>query len=166
MNEYSSQQKKNIIFDIAILGDDENEKYFSKIFPILLNNSKQKFLFNFELFIRDEIKIPEDFINSYYPEFMDRLMNIDILILTFNLSNKLSFEYIKKFYYLYYNKFEEEDKPKNIILIDNEYISKGVENNASNELKKLFNENLYIYIDNEEKLVEILQECIKNLKKL
>ena len=110
-----------------------------------MNNSKQKFLFNFELFIRDEIKIPEDFINIYYPEFMDRLMNIDILILTFNLSNKLSFEYIKKFYYLYYNKFEEEDKPKNIILIDFEYISKGVENNALNELKKLFNENLYIY---------------------
>ena len=93
-------------------------------------------------------------------------MNIDILILTYNSSNKISFEYLKTFYYLYYNNFEEKDKPKNIILIDFGYSSKDIDKNSSEALKKLFNGNFYIHRDNEDKLDKILKECIENLKNI
>ena len=166
MSQYTSEQIKIGKFEIVILGNEENEKYFLKLFPILLDNSKHKFLNRFDLYLKDKIKFPEDFINNYYSELIDRLMNIDILILTYNSSNKISFEYLKTFYYLYYNNFEEKDKPKNIILIDFGYTSKDIDKNSSEALKKLFNGNFYIHRDNEDKLDKILKECIENLKNI
>lgn len=108
-----------------------------------------------------------------YPEIIDKMVNIDILILTYNNSNKLTFEFLKKFYYLYYNKLEEEeDKPKNIIIIEfgnnfNE-INKTKDNNNSEEIQKLFKGHFYNYNnnDNYKKLLKILNECVNNLKKI
>ena len=106
---------------------------------------------------------------------MDKMKNIDILILIYDKSNKLSFESLKRFYYIYYKKFEEKDKPKNIIVIKFNSISKDINNNDndallitndSQQIKNLFGNQFYSCEDNEEKLDEILKHCINNLNNL
>ena len=154
-------------FDVVILGDyEENEELFAKIFRF-----KHKFINRFDLVLREKIKFPNDFMNFEHPEIIDKIINSDILIITYSLSNKLSIDYLKRFYYLYYNKFEEKDKPKKIIMIEfgNNSISKneGYENNEASpldEIQKLFNGYHYYYKDSEDKLLEIFQKCVLDLK--
>ena len=96
-----SSLKKNDKFDVVILGNiDKKDNLFEKTFPIILNTSgiRHKYLNRFDLSIREIISFPKDFINSYNLEFLDNFMNIDILILTYNFTNKLSFEYLRNFY--------------------------------------------------------------------
>ena len=95
-NEKSSKGKKNDKFDVVILGIlDKNEVLFKETFPILLNdsNNRHKYLNRYDLSIRDTISFSKDFTNIYNPEFLDNFNNIDILILTYNCKNKLSFGY-------------------------------------------------------------------------
>ena len=96
-----SSLKKNDNFDVVILGNiDKKDNLFAKTFPIILNNSgiRHKYLNRYDLSIREIISFPKDFINSYNPEFIDNFINIDILILTYNFTNKLSFEYLRTFF--------------------------------------------------------------------
>ena len=154
-------------FDVVILGDyEENEQLFAKAFPF-----KHKFINRFDLVLRDKIKFPKDFMNFEYPEIIDKIINLDILIITYSLSNKLSIDYLKKFYYLYYNKFEEKDKPKKIIMIEFgcNSISKNedyenTETSPLDEIQKLYNGYHYYHKDSEEKLLEIFQKCVLDLK--
>ena len=164
MRKTSSREKAIDKFDVIILGDyDENEQLFKKTFPL-----SHKFINRFELSLREEIKFPKDFIYTYNPEIMDKLINNDILILSYKASNKLSFEFIKKFYYLYYSKFEEKDKPKTIVIIEFDYTTQGYDEKieSPNEIQKLFNAYFYSNKDSEEKLIEIFQKCIVDLKKI
>ena len=75
---------------------EKQDKLLLNSFPIILENSNimQKYLNKFNLSVRKIITFPKNFSNDYYPEFLDKLMNIDILILTFNLRDILSFKYI------------------------------------------------------------------------
>ena len=135
----NNKNNKNDEFDVMIVGDyDKNNELFSKTFPILLNNSeyRHKYINRFDLCLKEEIKFSKDFINLYYPEINDKLMNIDILILTYNLSSSSSIEYLNKFYYLYYNKLEEKDKPKKIIIIEFNYLQKNEIYNVKKLVKK------------------------------
>ena len=164
MSKTSSKEKTIDKFDVIILGDyDENEQLFEKIFPF-----KHRFINRFQLSLQDEIKFPKDFMHIYNPEIMDKMINNDILILAYNTSNKLSIEFIKKFYYLYYSKFEEKDKPKTIIIIEFDYTTQGYDEKieSPNEIQKLFNAYFYSNKDSEEKLIEIFQKCIVDLKKI
>ena len=160
---YKEKHDKFYVLNIG----DKLDKLFSDIFP-----NKLKYINRFKLILKEEIIFPNNFNNEYYPEIIDKMVNIDILILTYNNSNKLTFEFLKKFYYLYYNKLEEEDKPKNIIIIEfgnnfNE-INKTKDNNNSEEIQKLFKGHFYNYNnnDNYKKLSKILNECVNNLKKI
>ena len=174
MSKDSLETKGNGRFDVVIIGDyDENEKLFSKTFPILKNNLKHKYLNRFDLYIREEIKYPKEFTIKYYPELLDKIINIDILILTYNASNKLSFEFLQKFYYMYYSKLEEKDKAKNIIIVEFDNALKDVEKNDIkidlndlNEIRSLFNAYFYKLKESEEKLVDILKNCVQNLTKI
>ena len=177
------EEKKIGKFNIIILGkkDDDNQNLFSEIFPIFENKNRHKYLSKFDLCLKEEIFFPQDFLNIYSPKIIDKLLNIDILILTYNEANQTSFEYLKRFYYLYYNKLEENDKPKNIIIIEFNYISSNLYNeeitiapdnvdrnsrNSVENLKNLFNGYFYSTHENEEKLNRILKECVNNLKKI
>ena len=156
-------------YDVVIIGDFifEAENFFSKLFSESLNNYKYKFINNVGLRMREEVKFPKDFINVYYPEILDKIINIDILFLTIDSSNKSSIELLTKFYYLYYNKLEKNDKPKNIIIIEFYSNSKDIPNKQSDSnlerLKSLFNGYFYNYEDNEEKLNKLLYKCILNI---
>ena len=171
MNKDLSEKKRNGQFDIVIIGDyDENEKLFSNTFPILKNNLRHKYLNRFDLCIREEIKYPKEFAIKYYPEFMDKMANIDILILTYNASNKLTFELLQKFYYIYYNKLEERDKAKIIIIVEFDNPSKyklnndiKIDSNDSQIIRNLFNANFFVYKDSKEKLADVLKKCLKKL---
>ena len=135
-------------FDVVIMGNyDKQDKIFSNAFPILLNKSKIKYKYinRYILSIRERQIFPKDFLNIYHPEIIDKFMKIDILILTFNKSDKLSLEYLKTFYYLYYTKLEEMDKPKNIIIMERNYTEIGksnseekVDSNSIQEITNLF----------------------------
>ena len=171
-----SSLKKNDKFDVVILGNiDQKDNLFEKTFPIILNNSgnRHKYLNRYDLSIREIISFPKDFINSYNPEFLDNFMNIDILILTYNFTNKLSFEYLRTFYYLYYNKLEIEDKPKNILIIERDYTQNNeinheekVDPKEAENLANLFNGFFCDIQADEEKLNQILNKCINNLLKI
>ena len=168
--------KKSDKFDVVILGNiDKKDNFFAKTFSIILNTSgiRHKYLNRFDLSIREIISFPKDFTNSYNPEFLDNLMNIDILILTYNSSNILSFEYLRTFYYLYYNKLEIEDKPKNIIIIERDYTQNNemnheekVDPKEGENLANLFNGFFCDIQADEEKLNQILNKCINNLLKI
>ena len=168
--------KKNDKFDVVILGNlDKSEKLFINTFPILLSNSndRHKYLNRYDLWIREIISFSKDFINIYNPEFLDNLMNIDILILTYNFANKLSFEYLKTFYYLYYAKLDNKSKPKTIIIIERDYTKNDEMNYEekvdSKEAEKLANLYNGYFCDNETdeaKLTEILNECLNKLLKI
>ena len=168
MSKDSLKQKRDGKLDVVIIGDyDKKEKLFIKTFPLLKNNKKHKYLNRFDLFIREEIQYPKEFLIQNVPELNDKMADIDILILTYNTSNKISFEFLKKFYYLYYNKLEEKDKPKNIIIIEFDYTSKDsaikIDSNDSQQIKTLFKGYFYNNKDSDEKLTDILKECLKNL---
>jgi hypothetical protein len=125
--ENSDEGKLKNNFNVVIMGNyDKQEKIFSNTFPVLLNNSsiKHKYINRYILSIRERHIFPKDFLNIDHPEIIDKFMKIDILILTFNKSDKISFEYLKTFYHLYYTKLEETDKPKNIIIMERDYTEK------------------------------------------
>ena len=175
-SENSSIVPKNDQFNVVILGNlDKTEKLFKKTFPILLSssNDRHKYLNRYDLWIREIISFSKDFINIYNPEFLDNLMNIDILILTYNFANKVSFEYLKTFYYLYYSKLDNNSKPKNIIIIERDYTEKDemnyeekVDSKEGEKLANLFNGYFCDSETDEEKLNEILNECLNNLLKI
>ena len=169
----NSNLEKNGSFSVLLMGDfDNTDNLFSKTFPILLDNSniKHKYLYRYDFFIRERILFPKDFLIRYYPDILDKFINIDILILVYNNTDKTSFEYLKTFYYLYYQKLEEIDKPKSIIVIEREYTSKGehlvsrINSNLGQELANLFNGYFGDYETDEEKLTQILAKCLENLK--
>ena len=173
--ENSNEDKLQNNFNVVIMGNyDKQEKIFSNTFPVLLNNSsiKHKYINRYILSIRERHIFPKDFLNIYHPEIIDKFMKIDILILTFNKSDKISFEYLKTFYHLYYTKLEETDKPKNIIIMERDYTEKGksnneekVDSNSIKEITNLFNSYFCDYKADEEKLNQVLNECLKNLLK-
>ena len=140
------------------------------VYSIFVLCTKIRYYFNLSL--RERHLFPKDFLTIFHPEIIDKFTKIDILILTFNKSDKLSFEYLKTFYYLYYTQLEEMDKPKNIIIIERDYTEKGknnseekVDSNSIKELIKLFNAYFCDYKADEEKLIQVLNECLKNLLK-
>ena len=162
-------------FNVVIMGNyDKKDNIFSNSFPITLNNSRIKstYINRYVLSLRERHLFPKDFLTIFHPEIIDKFTKIDILILTFNKSDKLSFEYLKTFYYLYYTQLEEMDKPKNIIIMERDYTEKGknnseekVDSNSIQELIKLFNAYFCDYKADEEKLIQVLNECLKNLLK-
>jgi len=165
---------KNGKFNVIILGKcDRNEQLFSKTFPVILNESsiRHKYINRYDLFISDYILFPKDFLNFYHPELMDLISRKDILILIYDKSKKFSFDYLKTFYYLYYLKLEEIDRPKNIILIERNY---GPENivddkefvdiNEAKNLSTLFSSTFLDLKADEELLSKILIKCLDNLK--
>ena len=174
------EEKKNGKFNLKILGKkDDNKNLFSETFPILIKKFRHKYLSRFDLCLKEEIVFSKDFLNIFNPKIIDKLLDVDILILTFTGSNNTSLEFLKRFYYLYYNKLEENDKPKNIILIEFDHNSNDsnkegitpeapakIDRNSIDNLQKLF--NAYFYSDNEkeEKLNGILKECVINLNRI
>ena len=181
MNNNDNYRKESIddkkdTFDVVIIGSfDKQETLFSKTFPILLNNSNimHKYLNKFDLSLRERIILPKDFINNFHPEILDKLGNIDILILTYNIKENITFEYLKTFYYLYYQKLEENDRPKTIIIIERDYTPKdgvtevdAVKPNAGKELANLFNGHFCDYETDEVKLTIVLNECVDQLIKI
>ena len=172
--ENSSKNGINEGLDVVIIGNfDIKGDLFSNIFPLILNHSKykHKYVNRFDLCLREEINIPNNFINVYYPEINDKLKNIDILVLTYNLSSNTSIENLKRFYYFYYNKLEEKDKPKGIIIIEFNYFQKeeifSFEKNDINnadQFKKLFKGYFCQFEDDEEKLNEAFSKCVIDLK--
>ena len=173
-NGTKESSKKNV-FDVVILGNyDRQEKIFSKTFPILLNDSniKHKYLNRYNLSIRERIIFPKDFLDIFHPEILDKFYNIDILILIYNKEDKLSFDYLKTFYYLYFPKLEDKEKPKQLILLERKYTFKEntkeekVEPFTVEKFKNLFNSYFCNYNDDEEKLTQILNKCLNNILKI
>ena len=166
-------EQKNNKFNVIILGKyDKNEKLFSKAFPVILNetNIRHKYINRYDLCIKEHILFQKDFLNVFHPELMDALSKIDILILIYDKSNKISFEYIKTFYYLYYQKFEEIDKPKNIILIERNYTQGNAESdidsvdvNEAIKFSNLLSSSFFNLEANEELLNKILMKCVDKL---
>ena len=161
-------------FDVVIIG--VSDKIFLDTFSLILNNPNiyHKFLNSYDLILRDQIKFPSDFINIYHPEIMDKLMNIDILILSYDIFDIISFENIKTFYKLYYKKLEEKDRPNNVIIIERII---DYDDNKEKESKKdkfniiegkkmaeLYNGIFCDYNINIEEFEKILDKCINNLK--
>ena len=175
-----SSVKKDETFDIVIMGNyEKQETLFLNLFPVTYkySNIKHKCLGRYIFSFREIIKFDKDFNNTYIPEIMDKLNNIDILILVYTATDLLSFEYLKTFYYLYYLKFEENDKPKNIILIERDYtynnnnneeINYGEKVNVSSakELAELFNAYFCDYSTDENDLNEIFLKCLEKLIKI
>ena len=173
-NNKSLRIKRNNQIEIVFLSDNnDNEEYISILFPIILNNNRHKYLNRYDFFLKESMIYPNNFRNIYYPEFIDKLKSIEILIISYNIQNKLSLEYLKTFYYLYYNKLEENDKPKNIIILEfdycpNEKIINIGRNNIIKEpddLVTLFNGIYCKYEYNEEEFKEILKKCLKKKEK-
>ena len=160
-------------FNVVIMGNyDKKENIFSNSFPITLNNSriKSKYINRYVLSLRERHLFPKDFLTTFHPEILDKFNKVDILILVYNKSDKVSFEYLKTFYYLYYKTLEEMDKPKNIIVMERNYTIKEennneeiVDSNSIQEIIKLFNAYFCDSETDEEKLTLVLNECLKNL---
>ena len=175
----SLNSNKNIYkFNVIIMGNYEKEEtIFLKAFPMEDNSSsnkkyRHKYLNRCDLVLRETIKFPQHFEITFQPELMDKLNNVDILILVYTANDELSFEYLKTFYYLYYLKMEENNRPKNIILIERDYslvneINYGVKVNVNmaKNLNKLFNGNFYDYKTNENDLNLILKEQLEKILK-
>ena len=118
IKEEITARKKLGKFDVVILGPSDN--LFTRVFSLIINdpNIIHKYLNSYDLFLREHIIFPKDFKTIYYAEIIDKLMNIDILILTYENSDLLSLENLKTFYYLYYKQLDDKDKPVNIIIIE------------------------------------------------
>ena len=155
-------------FNVLVMGSGDNqEKLLLESFPILLDNSKirHKYLNRFDFLIKERITFPKNFLNADCLELTDHLVNIDILILTYNMADKLSFEFLKKFYYLYFTKMEKQDKPKNVIIIETDYSSneEKVDPEYAKKLANLFNGYFCDWNCDEEQLNQVLSKCLKNL---
>ena len=168
-------RKKMGKFDVVILGPSDN--LFIRVFSLIINdpNIIHKYLNSYDLFLREHIILPKKFKNIYYPEIIDKLMNIDILILTYENSDLISLENLKTFYHLYYKQLDEKDRP---IIIErnnnknnnNEFLNK--ENEIKNKIdindgKKLAELFGGLFCDcniNEDLFEEILIKCINNLR--
>ena len=162
-------------FNVVIIGNyNKEDNIFSNSFPVTLENSriKSKYINRFMLSLREKHSFPKDFLTTFHPEIIDKFLKIDILILTYNKTDKLSLEYLKTFYYLYYTKLDEEDIPKNIIIMERYYETSEdnnskeiVDSNSVEEIKKLFNAYFCDYETDEEKLTQVLSKCLENLLK-
>ena len=163
-------------FDVVIMGNyEKQETIFLNAFPIediTPSNTKHrhKYLNRCNLVLRETIKFPAHFKIEYQTELMDKLKNIDILILVYTRTDELSFEYLKTFYYLYYLKMEEKNRPKNIFVMERDYSSVNAINNwvkvdvnSAKNLTKLFNGNFYDYKTNVDDLNLILKEELEKL---
>ena len=169
----ASESKIKDKFNVIIIGSiNKDEKLFLNSFPMKIPNSniRAKYLNRFELSIREAITFPEDFSIAYYPEILDKLKNIDILILNYNINDKLSFKYLQKFYHLYFTKMEDTDKPKNVIILESKFSKdediineEKVDRESSKKLTALFNGHFCDYDCDEEKLNQVLSECLKNI---
>ena len=169
----SVEAKINDKFNVIVMGNGEQyEKLLINSFPILLDNSniRHKYISRFDLQIKERISFPKDFNYIYYPEILDKLVNIDILILTYNMVDKLSFEFLRKFYYLYFTKMDEEDKPKNVIIIETDYSSNDeiiyeekVDQEGAKKLATLFNARFCDWECDVEQINLVLSECLKKL---
>ena len=172
--DLKNSKSKNGKFNVIILGKyDRNEKLFSQAFPVILNESniRHKYINRYDLCINEYILFPKDFLNLFHPELMDITSQADILILIYDKSKKFSFDFLKTFYYSYYLKFEEVDRPKNIILIERNYGPENLENekdivdiNEAKKLSDLFSSTFCDLKTDEESLSNILIKCVDNLK--
>ena len=165
--------KTNDEFVVVIMSSyDKIEKNLLDIFPLSKKDSKHnyKYVSRYIFSIKESITLPKDFTTQSYPEIIDKLKQIDILILTYNVFDKLSFEYLKTFYYLYFVKLEEDDKPKNIIILERDYTPKDeisyeekVDPTKAKNLRNLFNGHFYSYEDDLETINREFNECLKKL---
>ena len=170
INEEIISKKKEGKFDIVIIGTLDNS--LSRIFSIIINdpNIKHKYLFSYDLCPRDQIFFPKNFQNTFHPEILDKLMKIDILILTYENADFLSIENLKTFYHLYYKQLDEKDKPINILIIERNTNGNNIENKNKvdiNDGKKIAELYSGLFCDsniNEEIFEKILIKCINNLK--
>ena len=180
INEQINSKKNIGIFDVLIIGTFDN--LFSKTFSLKLNdmNIKHKYLNSYDLRIREQFLFPKNFLYLFHPEIIDKLKDIDILILGYENSDLLSFEYIKTFYQLYYKLLNENEKPKNVLIFErnsihidktkinilNKSIIEKVDINDGKKLAELYN-GLFCGCNTNEDLFEIiLIKCINNLKEI
>ena len=178
-NEIISKKKLGK-FDVVVIGILDN--LFSQTFSVTINdpNIKYKYLNSYSLCLREEILLKKNFINTFCPEIIDKLMNLDILILSYEKSDILSFENIKTFYHLYYKKLEENEKPINTILIERNNNSKNnkkeinnlknikeekVEEREAKKLAELFNGLFFDCSINDNSFNQMLIDCIEILKR-
>ena len=179
LKEEVLERKKIGKFDVLIFGPTDN--LFTKEFEVLDNPEvKHKYINCYDLRLRDQIEFPSDFNYIYHPEIMDRLMNIDILILSYELGNFLSIDNIVTFFNLYFKNLEESERPIGVIIFEtkndeSKIFEKKNENengslkNKINELKKyseLYGCLICNFNKNEEIFDDILIKCINKLKKV
>ena len=160
--------KKDVKFDVVIIGNyDIKDSLFIKTFPIEKASYRHKYLSRYDLILRETIMLPQHFKITHQPELFDKLKKIDILILAYIATDELSFENLKTFYYLYYLKMDENDRPKNIILIERDYwkddLVAKVDQNSAKKLAKLFNGYFYDCETNENDLNLIFNEFLEKL---
>ena len=179
IEEQIISNKKKGIFDVLIIGTFD--KLFSQTFSLEINdpNIKHKYLNSYNLRLREQFLFPKNFLHIFYPEIIDKLMNIDILILGYEKSDLLSFEYIKTFYQLYYKQLTENERPKNILIFErnnikdnnnknnNKKTQKKVDINDGKKVADLYNNGIFCDCNTNEELFDnILIKCIDNLKQI
>lgn len=179
LKEEVLERKRIGKFDVLIFGPNDN--LFTKEFGVFDNPEvKHKYINCYDLRLREQIEFPPDFSKIYHPEIMDKLMNIDILILSFKIGDFLSINNIVTFFNLYLKKLEESQRPIGIIIFETKNEESKVsenkdENNDNNrflenkinELKQyteLFGCIICGYNTKEEMFDDILIKCIKKLK--
>ena len=165
-------KKKLGKFDVVIIGTLDNS--LTKIFSVTIDdpNIKHKYINSYDFCLRDQFLFPENFRNTFYPEILDKLMKIDVLILVYENTDFSSIENLKTFYHLYYKKLDESNKPINIIILErNTTNSTGNKNKNKvdiNDGKKM--SELYggLFCDSNinasEFFENIFVKCINNLK--
>ena len=168
LKEEVLERKKIGKFDVLIFSPTDN--LFTKEFVVFDNPEvKHKYINSYDLRLREQIEFPSDFNYIYHPEIMDKLMNIDILILSYEVGNFLSKDNIVTFFNLYFKKLEENERPIGVIIFEvNNDESKGISNNK-NELQKyteLYGCLICGYNTNQEFFDDILIKCINKLKKV
>ena len=170
----NSLSGKNDKFEVVIMSNnDKLGNNLCTIFPLSFGNSKNnyKYLNRYILSIRENIRFPKDFPTQYHKEIIDKLQGIDILLLIYNISDKLSFENILTFYYLYFTKLEDENKPKNIIILERDCCGLKEEINfegkidpaTAQNLANLFNSHFCSSEDDLEKINRVFDKCLKKL---
>jgi len=179
LKEEVFERKKIGKFDVLIFGPTDN--LFTKEFIALDNPEvRHKYINCYDLRLREQIKFPSDFNYIYHPEIMDKLMNVDILILSYIAGDFLSLESIITFFNLYFKKLEENERPICVIIFEtkndenqifeneNNYINLTLKNKI-NELRKyseLFGCLICGFNTNEEKFDAIIIKCINKLQKV
>jgi len=179
LKEEVLERKKIGKFDVLIFGPTDN--LFTKEFEVLDNPEvKHKYINCYDLRLRDQIEFPSDFNYFFHPEIMDKLKNIDILILSYDIGNFLSIDNIVTFFNLYFTNLEESERPIGVIIFEvknneskifekkNEKNEDGFLKNKINELNKyteLYGCLICDFNTNEEIFEDILIKCINKLKK-